>query len=341
MKYSVFPRSGRKLSRLGFGAMGFAGWFGNQPEKDYINALLAALEQGVNVIDTARAYGDSEVIVGKALKQWTGEVPFLATKIEPLGPNYQWGWPVDVEISFPKGQVRKSCEQSLRKLEVDYIDLIQLHMYWPTWGIEGYWMEELQALKAEGKVNHIGISVPDHRSDMVLPIVQSGLIDAVQTIINIFDPSAYEVLVPFCQKHEVAVLARQILDDGGLTGFLTQETKFEPGDFRYAYFDVIVPRATYIEKVDALREFVPAYASSLAALAIKYATHHRGVTTALVSMHVREYADMNIAVMDEDPLPEEIFQKLFTRHRFTKNFSYVKYWDDVEGTQKGRLEGTQ
>lgn len=340
MKYSIFPRSGRKLSKLGFGAMGFAGWFGDQPEKDHINALLAALEQGVNVIDTARAYGDSEVIVGKALKQWTGERPFLATKIQPLGPNHQWGWPVPVEISFPKGQIRQSCEQSLRKLDVDHIDLMQLHMYWPTWGIDGYWMEELQSLKTEGKVSYIGISVPDHRSDMMLPVVQSGLIDAVQTIVNIFDQSAYEVLIPFCERHDVAVLARCILDEGGLTGFLTEATQFEPGDFRYAYFDEIVPRSAYIKKVDALRKFVPEYASSLAALAIKYAIHGAGITSALTSMHVREYADMNIAAVDEDPLPEEIFQELFTRHRFTKNFSYVKHWG-LEGTQKGTKEGTQ
>src|SRR5258706_1843995 len=332
MKYSVFPKSGRELSRLGFGAMGFAGWFGDQPEQDYISALLAALEQGVNVIDTARAYGDSERIVGKTLKQWTGDAPFLATKIEALGPNSQWGWPTTVEVSFPRGQVRASCEKSLRELGVDHIDLMQLHMYWPTWGIAGYWMDELQALKDEGKVGYVGISVPDHRSDMVLPIVQSGLIDAVQSIVNIFDPSALEALVPICQEHDVAVLARCILDEGGLTGFLTDSTQFQHGDFRYAYFDEIVPRSAYIKKVDALREFVPQYASSLAALAIKYAIHHPGISSALTSMHVRAYTDMNIAAVDEDSLPEDVFYRLFTRHRFTKNFSYVKHWG-LEGTR--------
>jgi methylglyoxal reductase len=330
MQISVFPKSGRKLSRLGFGAMGFSGAFGHQPEQDHINALLAALDQGVNVVDTARAYGDSEAIVGKALKQWTGDIPFIASKIKALGPTSQWGWPLDVEISFPKGQVRASCEESLRELDVEHIDLIQLHMYWPTWGVDGYWMEELQALKSEGKVSHIGISVPDHRSDMVLPIVQSGLIDSVQTIINIFDPSGLETLVPICQQHDVAVIARQILDEGGLTGTLTEDVQFEPGDFRYQYFDVIVPRSVYMKKIDALRKYVPEYASSLAALAIKYATYHPGVTTALVSMHVREYADMNIAAIDEEPLSDDIFERLFTRHRFTKNFNHVKFWEDFD-----------
>lgn len=327
MKYGIFPKSGRKLSRLGFGAMGFAGWFGDQPKEAHIAALLAALEQGVNVIDTARAYGDSEKILGEGLRQWSGEPPFLATKIEGLGPTSQWGWPTTVEVSFPRGQVRASCERSLREMGVDHVDLMQLHMYWPTWGTSGYWMDELQALKQEGKANYIGISVPDHRSDMVLPLVQSGLIDAVQTVVNIFDPLALEALVPICQQHDVAVIARCILDEGGLTGFLTKDITFKEGDFRYAYFDAIIPRDVYIEKVDALRQFVPAYASSLAALAIKFAIHHPGVTSALTSMHVREYADMNIAAVDETPLPDDIFHKLFTRHRFTKNLSYVKHWD--------------
>jgi aryl-alcohol dehydrogenase-like predicted oxidoreductase len=167
---------------------------------------------------------------------------------------------------------------------------------------------------------------------MVLPLVQSGLIDAVQTVVNIFDPLGLEALVPICQQNDVAVIARCILDEGGLTGFLTEDIEFEKGDFRYAYFDEIVPRSVYIKKVDALRQFVPQYASSLAALAIKFAIHDPGVTTALTSMHIREYADMNIAAVDEEPLPEDVFHTLFTRHRFTKNFSYVKHWG-AEGTR--------
>lgn len=327
MKYRAFPKSGRELSVLGFGAMGFAGWFGDQPTKDYIDALLAAMDQGLNVIDTARAYGDSEKIVGEALRQWKGEAPFLATKIEAIGPSSQWGWTKPVEICFPPGHIRSCCERSLRELGVDQVDLMQLHIYWPTWGTSGYWMDELQALKAEGKAKYVGISIPDHRSDMVLPLVQSGLIDSVQTIINIFDPEALDSLVPICQQHQVAVIARCILDEGGLTGFLTKDTKFNKGDYREIYFDATIPRGPYIEKVDALRQFVPAYASSLAALALKFVIHHPGVTSALSSMHVRQYAEMNIAAVNETPLPEEIFYTLYSRYRFIKNFNLAKMSD--------------
>ena len=327
MQYSIFPKSDRKLSRLGFGAMGFAGWFGDQSVNQHIDALHAALDQGVNIIDTARAYEASEKIVGLGLKTWNGDRPFVATKIESLGKERRWGMPVPVEDTFPRGHIRASLETSLRELGMEQVDLVQLHTYWPTWGTDGYWMEELQALKAEGKTKYIGISVPDHRSDMVLPIVMSGLIDSVQTIINILDPLALDALVPFCQEYNVAVLARCILDEGGLTGFLTPDTSFPEGDYRHGYFEATLPLSVYLEKVESLKQFVPEYAASLAALAIKFVLYHPGVTTALTSMHIRQYAEMNIAAVDEPPLPEEIFHLLRTKHRFIKNYNNKNHWD--------------
>jgi methylglyoxal reductase len=327
MLYSAFPRSGEKISRLGFGAMGFAGWFGAQPESEYIAALHLALAHGVNFIDTARAYGQSERILGLALKAWNGPKPYVATKVSGLAGEPQWGTPVPVESAFPKGQVLASCEQSLKALGLEQVDLLQLHAYWPNWGVTGHWMDELQQLREQGKVRHIGVSVPDHRSDMVLPIVMSGAIDAVQTIVNIFDPTALEVLAPICAEHKVAVIARCILDEGGLTGFLTQEMAFAEGDFRKGYFDVIVPREAYIGKVEALRQFVPAHASSLAALAIKFALHRPEITTAISSMQVARFAEMNIAALEEAPLSEAVFEALLYHHRFIKNFSNFKNFD--------------
>jgi methylglyoxal reductase len=330
MDYAIFPRTDRKVSRLGFGAMGFAGWFGQQSEADHIRALHYALDQGVNFVDTARAYGTSEAILGRGLKEWKGEAPFVATKVEGLAGGPQWSTVVPVERSLPKGQVTASCETSLRELQLDVIDCLQLHAYWPNWGTEGYWMDELRRLKEQGKVRTIGISVPDHRSDMVLPIVMSGAIDSVQTVINIFDPHALEVLVPFCQKHEVAVIARCILDEGGLTGSLTQDAVFPPGDFRHGYFDDTVPRSSYIAKVEALKAYVPQHASSLAALALKFALWHPGVTTAITSMHEQRYAGMNIAAAAEMPLQREVFKALMFQHRFTKAFMDVRNFADLE-----------
>lgn len=327
MRYRQFPRTGEKVSRLGFGAMGFAGWFGAAAETEWVDGMLHALDQGVTFVDTARAYGESERIVGRALREWTGARPFLATKIESFGPRSRWAMPVDVETAFPPGHIRESALRSLDELGVHQAELMQLHIWWPTWGTSGYWMDELHQLKADGLARHVGVSIPDHRSEMALPLVHSGLIDSVQTIINIFDPIALENLVPACIEHDVAVIGRCILDEGGLTGSLTEDTVFDDDDYRYRYFDATVPRSVYLEKVNALRQFVLEYASSLAALAIRFATHLDGITTALVLMHVREHAEMNIAALDEPDLPDDVFHLLRTRHRFIKNFNNAGQWD--------------
>jgi len=324
MDYAAFGATSQRVSRLGFGAMGFAGWFGGQDDQAHVRALHTALDLGVNFIDTARAYGESERILGFALASWRGEKPFVATKVQGLAGEPQWGRPVPLEVSYPKGHITADCERSLKAMGLDCIDLLQLHTYWPTWGVDGYWVDEMQALKQAGKIRYAGVSLPDHRSDIGLELVNSGTIDAVQTVINIFDPLALELLVPQCQRRGVAVIARCILDEGGLTGFLRADTVFPPGDFRDGYFDYTVPRSVYIDKVERLKRYVPAQASSLAALAIRFVLQMPGVTTAITSMHMEDYARMNIAAVAEGPLPDEVFDKLFTKHRFMKHFSYFK-----------------
>ena len=188
-------------------------------------------------------------------------------------------------------------------------------------------MEELQRLKAQGKVRHIGISVPDHRSDMVLPIVASGLIDSVQTIVNIFDPTALEVLVPLCAAQKVAVIARCILDEGGLTGLSDPRDglprrRFSPRLLRRDR----AARELYREggRLASLRAGTRIVAGPR--LAIKFVLKDLGITTAITSMHVPAFADANIAAVEEPELDDDTFQKLMTRHRFIKNFNNVKHF---------------
>lgn len=327
MKYNAFGKLGNQVSRLGFGAMGLGGSFGNYEEKDLIRSVLHSLEQGVNFIDTARNYGDSERILGLALREWKGERPFIASKIQSKGPgNLGWGKPIPVETAFPKGWLRESTEISLRLLGVDTIDLMQLHQYWPQWDRVEYWVDELLQLKQEGKIRGIGVSLPDQRHDLALPLVQSGKIDSVQTVFHIFDPLPLDCLIPICQENNVAVIARCILDEGGLTGFLQEDTVFGEDDFRKSYFDYM-PRSLYIERVNRLKEaYVPKYARSLAELAIKFVLHHSGVTTAISSMHVPQYADENIAAVDREPLPDDVFEEIRQHHRWVRNFYETKYW---------------
>lgn len=327
MKYTNFGKSEQQVSRLCYGAMGLGGAFGQSDEKEMIRSVLNSLEQGVNFIDTARNYGDSERILGLALREWKGERPFISSKIQSRGPgNLGWGQPIPVETAFPKGWLKESTEISLQQLGVESIDLMQLHQYWPQWDRADYWMEELLQLKQEGKIRFIGVSLPDQRHDIALSLIQSGKIDSVQTVYNIFDPLALDCLIPFCEEHQVAVLARCVMDEGGLTGFLKEDTTFGEGDFRKNYFDYI-PREIYIDRVARLKEeFIPKYAKSLAELAIKFALHHPGVTSALISMSSPRHADENIAAVDREPLTDEVFEHIRRHHRWVRNLYETKYW---------------
>ena len=109
MRFSDYRLAGRPVSKLGFGAMGFAGWFGPQDDRDCIKALHQALDAGVTFVDTARAYGQSEALIGKALQRWSVAAPIVATKVESLGSRRRWVRPVDVETVFPPGQLRASA----------------------------------------------------------------------------------------------------------------------------------------------------------------------------------------------------------------------------------------
>ena len=128
MQYSIYPKTGEKISRLGYGAMGLGGAFGEFDEQEGVRSVLLYLEKGGNFIDTARHYGQSEEIIGKAIRQWTGKPPFIATKIQSHGPdNTRWCIPPAPETVFPKRLIRENTETSLRLFNVDSIDLMQLH----------------------------------------------------------------------------------------------------------------------------------------------------------------------------------------------------------------------
>ncbi len=331
MEYTPFANTHHQLSKIAFGAMGLNCAFGNFAENDLIKSIHHTLDQGVNVIDTARAYMDSEKIVGKALKSWSGDLPFIASKAIPSeAPNNPgWGIPNPADIAYPEGSIRKSVETSLMTLNLDTIDLMQLHQFWGQFHDEGTWMSELQDLKQEGKIKHIGISIVDHRHDGALSIVRSGLIDSVQTIVNIFDPLAFDTLIPACQQSNVFVIARCILDEGGLTGMLAHDTKFDPGDFRADYFEH-GPRSEYIKRVERLKQYIPEHAESLAELAIRYAISHPGVSTACISMHIPKFANENIKSIAKGPLPENIFQEIRRNHRWLHNLYEGKYFPNEQ-----------
>lgn len=331
MQYVQFADTDTQVSRLAFGAMGLNCAFGCFEEKDLIRSIHHSLDSGINMFDTARSYMDSERILGKAFKKWSGEKPFINSKVIPSEGqgNPGWGMPNPVDIAYPKGSVRKSVEESLRQLDIDTINLMQLHQYWGNFYKKGFWMDELQELQAEGKIKHIGVSIVDHRHETALELVNSGLIDSIQTIVNIFDPLAFDSLIPACQENNVSVIARCVLDEGGLSGMLKKDTVFEEGDFREKYF-TNGPQAEYVARVEKLKRFVPEHADSLAELAIRFVLTHPGVTTACISMHIPQFADQNIKAAERGPLAESVFHEIRCHHRWLHNLYTGFYFPDLE-----------
>ena len=130
----------------------------------------------------------------------------------------------------------KCAETSLQNLGLDTIDLLQLHVWNPSWAQDSQWQEALSSLKEQGKIAHFGISINDHQPDSALQLVETVQIDTVQVIYNIFEQTPEDKLLPLCLEKQVGVIARVPFDEGALTGSIGPKTKFPRKDWRNMYF---------------------------------------------------------------------------------------------------------
>src|ERR1051325_5361409 len=208
-------RTNFEVSLLGYGAWGIGGsqWLGSD-DKQSTAALRTALQTGINFFDTALAYGNghSEKLIGH-LKEYAGLNFFIATKVPPK--NYLWPARPGVAIGevFPRDHIVSCTEASLKNLDVEVIDLQQLHVWNPEWIDSDEWRRGFEDIKRAGKVRAVGVSINDHQPDSALELVKTGLIDTVQVIYNIFDQSPDINLFPLCQERKVGVIARVPFDE--------------------------------------------------------------------------------------------------------------------------------
>ncbi|HEY5989471.1 MAG TPA: aldo/keto reductase, partial [Streptosporangiaceae bacterium] len=237
MRYRPLGRSGLSVSEIGYGAWGIGKsmWVG-ATEDESIRALNRAIELGVNFIDTARGYGDSERIVGQVVRDRRGDDIYVATKVPPQ--NGRWPAPSGVgpAETFPGDHIRASLETSLRASGLDAFDVLQFHVWSDEWMGRGDWLETIEDLKKEGKIRLFGVSINDYQPENALQLIQSGHVDTIQAIYNVFHQAPEERLLPACAEHGVGVIVRVALDEGGLTGRITADTTFPEGDFRNHYF---------------------------------------------------------------------------------------------------------
>ncbi len=318
MNYRKLGRTGWHVSEIGYGAWGIGGkqWLGGTDDES-VRALKRAIELGLNLIDTALAYGDghSERLVGEVVRG-TRQKIYVATKVPPK--NRLWPARRGIPISevFPYDYIMGCARESLDNLKLDAIDLLQLHVWNPEWIESDDWRRAFRDLKQSGKVRAVGISINDHEPDSALDIIRTGLIDTVQVIYNIFDQSPERALFPLCQAENIGVLARVPLDEGALTGNITPSTTFPPGDFREFYFKGD-RKQQVVEHVDALRrDLGPA---NLADTALRFCISHPAVSTVIPGMRTVRHAESNLALSDQGPLPAATLD-ILKRHAWDRNF---------------------
>lgn len=321
MKYRRLGRTGFEVSEIGYGAWGIGGtiWIGAS-DKESLRALQRAMELGVNFIDTALVYGDghSEELVGKAVADAPHRI-YIATKVPPK--NRLWPAPtgIGIEEVFPRDYMIRSAETSLKNLGLEVIDLLQLHVWSPEWTDREEWRRAFEDLKAQGKVRAFGLSLNNHQPDSAQDVIETGLIDAVQVIYNIFDQSPERNLFPACIKHDVGVLARVPLDEGALAGRIHEDTVFPEGDFRNFYFRGDRKKQV-VDRVNAIvRELGLDDMSALPEVAIRFCLSHAAVSTVIPGMRSVSSVEGNVMASAQGPLPDNTLAVL-RQHVWDRDF---------------------
>ena len=304
MDYRPLGRTGMSVSVISFGAWAIGGSWGAVDDEQSMRALHAAVDAGVNFIDTADVYGDgrSERLVARLRRERPGETIYVATK---AGRRL----PVQTPAGYTRDNLVAWIDRSLRNLETDAIDLLQLHCPpTPVFSDPGVY-GVLDDLVAAGKLRHYGVSV--ERVDEALAAVRWSGVKSVQMIFNMFRLKPTDEFFPEAKARDVGILARVPLASGLLTGKLSPSSAFAEDDHRRFNRDGEafdkgetfsgVPYDVGLEAVEELRAFVPS-GSTLAQLALRWILMFDAVTCAIPGARTPEQARANAAASDLPPL---------------------------------------
>jgi aryl-alcohol dehydrogenase-like predicted oxidoreductase len=317
MIYRKLGRTNLQVSDIGFGAWGIGGkqWLGGQDDES-VAALRRAIEFGVNLIDTALAYGDghSEQLVGQVVRESGAGKVYVATKVPPK--NRIWPAKGSLDEVYPYDYILQSAEESLRNLKLDTIDLLQLHVWTAAWTPRDEWRRAFEDLRRSGKIRFAGISATEHDPDSVLTACETGLIDAIQVIYNIFDQTPERALFPLAQKLDIGILARVPLDEGSLSGHFTETIQFPDGDFRAWYFRDNRRKETVQHLTPLQRDLG---AASLPDTALRFCLSHPAVSTVIPGMRTRKHVESNTALSDQGALSSDMLSTL-RRHAWDRNY---------------------
>jgi aryl-alcohol dehydrogenase-like predicted oxidoreductase len=311
MNYRPFGRTGWQVSEISFGAWAIGSAWGHVSDEDALAALHTALDLGGNFIDTADVYGDgrSERLIAQVLQQRSEQVYVVTKAGRRLDPH--------VAAGYNRQNLTAFIERSLQNLQMDALDLVQLHCP-PT---EVYYQPEvfgiLDDLVAAGKIKYYGVSV--EKVEEAIKAIQYPHVQSVQIIFNIFRQRPAELFFDLAKQRQVGILARVPLASGLLSGKMTQQTTFSADDHRnfnrYGQaFDVGetfsgVDYDTALAAVEEIRPLVPAGAS-MAQFALRWILMFDAVSCAIPGAKNAQQARENVRAAELPPLSPEVMAQL-------------------------------
>ena len=292
MEFRILGNSDMNISTIGLGswAIGGSGWlngWGAQDDADSIATIQRAIERGINWIDTAAVYGlgHSEEVVGRAVRGMH-ERPYIFTKCSRV-----WDNPNTINSILKAESIRRECENSLRRLGVDVIDLYQIHWPRPDEDIEEGW-HTMAALQREGKVRYIGVSNFD--VSQLERIQQIAQLTSLQPPYSLIRREIEQDILPYCQEHNIGVIVYSPMASGMLSGRMSRERALSlpADDWRSRSADFQEPRLTRnLKLAERLAAIAAPQHASAGAAAIAWALRHPALTGAIVGARRPEQID--------------------------------------------------
>jgi len=327
MQYRSFGNTGWRVSEIGIGTWQMGGTWGEVDDDASIDTLHYAFDHGVNFVDTAAAYGAgrSEAVIGKAMKAYTGSQRiYVTTKITPPASAYDGKNPPgsdgDFDACFPEAHLRQSVDESLSRLQCERIDLIQLHIWLPKGCTQLRWLEVLNDLRLQGKIDKVGVSLRDVKAHEGVGLARLGLVSSIQTLFNLFEQEPADELLPAAEQSGTAIIARVPFDSGSLTGTWTPDTyaAWAEDDKRHQMYRGDRFQQT-LDRTEALKQLAAGYGLPLPEVAMRYCLHHPAVSVVIPGMRNRHEVNLNLPYSDGQALPLELLAEL-AKHRWKHEF---------------------
>ena len=289
MQHRQLGRNGPQIPVIGLGAWPIGGGMGALDEQAIHTTVRRAIDSGISLIDTAQAYRTSEASLGRALKDGYRERCFLATKVSG---------------NYSRDGIRAAVENSLNQLQVDHIDLYQIHGWNPQYALDET-METMARLQDEGKTRYIGVS--NYNAAQMAQALQTAPFHSNQPRYNLFDRNIEAEDMPFCRQQGIGILAHSPLAKGLLTGRYRPGHQFPDGDERAGF-----PRfqgelfERYLEAARRLEEIARDKDLNLVQLAIAWLLRDPAVTCVLVGAKNPQQAEEHLGAVGVDFADDEL-----------------------------------